>query len=241
MDYNELVLKVQNCPKCQARKRYRLADGRRKCAECGAKFSIRPRKSRLSAAVRAELLSLFWKGVPAERAASIVRVNRKTALAYFRRFRLAIVKYESASAERASEAGSRQAAAAERTSRTPVFGIQEGLRAIRVLMPGEAQALGGIRNASISWVYAPSGEAARRLRLDSFFRIGRQEVVRWHGRAQISRADRFWSFARDRLRIYRGGYRGDFPLFLKEMAFRFNARSNPGGFAALRAAVAAMR
>lgn len=208
---------------------------------CGAKFSIRPRKSRLPATVRTELLALFWQGAPAERAATIARVNRKTALAYYRRFRLAIVKHESASAERPAESGLRQMANTERTLRTPVFGIQEGLRAIRVLMPGEAQALGGIRNASISWVYAPSGEAARRLRLDSFFRIGRQEVVRWHGRAQISRADRFWSFARDRLRTYRGGYRGDFPLFLKEMAFRFNARSNPGGFAALRAAVAAMR
>lgn len=190
--------------------------------------------------LQARLLACFWEGVSAEKAARMTGVNRKTALTYFRRFRLAIARLDSPVAPPSSPAAStRTADPGERSRRTPVFGIQEGVRAVRVLLPGEAQTLGGARNASISWVYAPSPEAARRLNLDAFFHLGRQEVVRWHGRAQISRADLFWQFARNRLKSYRGGYRADFALFLKEMAYRFNARTSSSyGLESLKRALA---
>lgn len=107
-------------------------------------------------------------------------------------------------------------------------------------MPGEAIRLGGARNAAISWVYAPSPEAAVRIRARSFFRIPRPDEVRlWHGRAQISRADSFWRFASERLKTYRGGYRFAFGLYLKEMAFRFNMRSRPDGLQKLEEALRA--
>jgi len=188
--------------------------------------------------VRSQLLSCFWSGLSAEKTAERTGVNRKTALAHFRRFRQTIAQMDAAGSSVGGPSGAaRTLDRHERTQRTPVFGIREGLRAVTVLMPGEAQFLGGARNPSISWVYAPSAESARDLNLDVFFHIGRQEVVRWHGRAQISRADRFWSFARDWLRAHHGGYRREFGLFLKEAAYRFNARSTPGGLERLKAAL----
>lgn len=223
----------KGCPNCGDMKLYSLRDGRRMCAGCRAKFSVRPRRSRLSHGVRQKLLGAFWQGSSARRAAYEAGVNEKTAQAYFRRARALLA--EDAPAPTSGVTTEALGGNATSSQRVAVFGIQEGLRTVRVLMPGEAARIGGLRNASISWVYASSPEAARRLELSSFFRIGRRDVVLWHGKAQINRVDSFWAFARSRLKTFHGGYRSSFALFLKEMAFRFNARSTPDAYASVRA------
>ncbi len=215
------------CPFCPGTRFYRLGDGRWMCAGCRRRFASGPRRSRLTPETAAKLIRAFWQGDSAAAAARSTRVNVKTAHRYFRRIRLALAA-DAALGEQHPTAQSSIAALEPERRRVAVFGIQEGIRSIRVLMPGEAMRLGGARNASISWVFAPSLEAARTLRVASFFRIPRSDEVRlWHGKAQISRADSFWRFATARLKTYRGGYRHAFGLYLKEMAFRFNHRGQP--------------
>ena len=47
------------------------------------------------------------------------------------------------------------------------------------------------------------------------------------GRTHINGIENFWGFAKRRLKMYHGGWKKNFRLFLKEMEFRFNHRNDP--------------
>jgi len=49
------------------------------------------------------------------------------------------------------------------------------------------------------------------------------------GQVYINGLEGFWSYAKERLAKFHGVSKGHFPLYLKEMEFRYNHRNNPQG------------
>ena len=77
------------------------------------------------------------------------------------------------------------------------------------------------------WVYAREADAYETKDIDRFSCIsatGRERAgqCRLHGNGQ----DDFWLFAKQRLKKYYGGFKRNFPLFIREMEFRYNHRDD---------------
>ena len=47
------------------------------------------------------------------------------------------------------------------------------------------------------------------------------------GRAHCNGIESYWGFAKRRLQMYHGDFKRNFPLFMREMEFRFNQRNAP--------------
>lgn len=218
------------CPDCRHNGLNRLADGRCQCKRCRKKFTPRQRKSRLPGKVLWEIARSFWLMAPAARGCDSLGLNRKTVQRYYLILRLRITKDR----ERAllelfgnftpdtspfggcSPAGPGQSG----QGRHPVFGIITRGREAWVLFPEQ----GGRHGTPVEtvtdalapdyWVYARGPGAYEKKDIDRFSCLpatGREE---------------FWLFAKRRLRKYYGGFKRNFPLFIREMEFRFNHRDD---------------
>lgn len=190
-----------------------------------------------------ELVRLFWLMVPAERVAKDLGVNRKTALRHFTRLRTVLL----AECEREAEPvggevevdesyfggyrkGIRGRGAA---GKIPVFGILKRQGAVRVVFPNrlDKETLHReIREHVVpqSWVYSDGYRAYDKLDLEGFHhvRIDHSKTL-GEGRTHINGIENFWGFAKRRLKMYHGGWKKNFRLFLKEMEYRFNHRNDP--------------
>ncbi|HUT98430.1 MAG TPA: transposase, partial [bacterium] len=47
-----------------------------------------------------------------------------------------------------------------------------------------------------------------------------------NGRSHINGIENFWGYAKRRLKVYHGGFKRNFDLFIREMEFRFNHRGD---------------
>ena len=45
-------------------------------------------------------------------------------------------------------------------------------------------------------------------------------------KVHINGIENFWGFAKRRLKMYHGGFKKNFPFFIREMEFRFNHRDD---------------
>lgn len=117
--------------------------------------------------------------------------------------------------------------------RSPVFGIIRRGGEAWVVLPGKAgdngrmPAAGEKRIVPDCWVYARDLGAYETKDIDRFLCAsasgrGRQVSCPWHGN---DRED-FWLFAKHRLKKYCGGFKRNFPLFIREMEFRYNHRDD---------------
>jgi len=232
------------CPACRFRIFYKLSDGRRKCIRCGKKFTPGTRKPRLSEKKIKEIARLFWLMVPAARVALDLGVNPKTVLGYYHTMREQIAKArEQELGQLAGEIevdesyfggvrkGKRGRGAA---GKIPVFGLLKRNGEVRVVFPKQLDkhTLQGAIKEHVepqSWVYSDSYRAYDRLNLEGFhhIRICHDETFS-SGKAHINGIENFWGFAKRRLKMYHGGYKKNFPLFIREMEFRFNHRNDPG-------------
>ncbi len=199
----------RRCPRCGGTNFYGLADGRLKCQACRARFTPHKRPEHLERQIRTELTSLFWRMVPATRAAVRVGLNRKTVQRHYRLLRQGL------------------AALAESLGQTPgadwrVAGYFYGR------WPAQAKGIRGDiplfglarRSGLVLVMVVPAQQDYRGLEIDSV------HCVATAGRADDREtAEAFWSFSRSRLGRYQGGWKVNFPLFLHEMAFRFNCRA----------------
>ena len=231
------------CPACKARSTYKLGDGRRKCRSCGKKFSREVRKARISKEMVRELVRLFWLMVPAERAARDLGVNRKTALRHFTRLRTVLL----AECERDAQPLSGEVEVDESyfggyrkgirgrgaAGKIPVFGLLKRKGAVHVVFPARLDRdtlHREIREHVVpqSWVYSDGYRAYDKLDLEGFHhvRIDHSKTL-GEGRTHINGIENFWGFAKRRLKMYHGGWKKNFRLFLKEMEFRFNHRNDP--------------
>ena len=232
-----------SCPACRGRKLYELTDGRRKCGRCGKKFTPRARKSKIPRDKLKELVRLFWLMVPAERAARDLGINRKTALRRYTLLRAVLLEECQAETEPLQgevevdesyfggyRKGVRGRGAA---GKIPVFGLLKRHGAVRVVFPArlDKETLHREIQENVvpqSWVFSDGYRAYDKLDLKGFrhVRIDHSKTL-GRGRKHINGIENFWGFAKRRLKMYHGGWKKNFRLFLKELEFRFNHRDDP--------------
>jgi transposase len=227
-----------HCPDCHHNGFNVLADGRYQCKRCRKKFTPRQRKSRLPPPVVREIASSFWLMVPAVSSSGRLGLNRKTVQRYYLILRLRIMRARERALREAFGGGYLDAApfarlfagaagAAVRDSR-PVFGIVSRGGEAWVILPEEAGgSVGERRIVPDCWVYARGGGAFETKDIDRFLCVasagrGREGMCPLHGNDR----DDFWLFAKRRLKKYYGGFKRNFPLFIREMEFRFNHRDD---------------
>ena len=231
------------CPACKSRTTYKLGDGRRKCKRCGKKFSRGSRKPRISKTILKEIVRLFWLMVPAERAARDLGVNRKTVLSHYTRLRTVLrnecdnetepMKGE-VEVDESYFGGYRKGIRGRgAAAKIPVFGLLKRKGQVRVIFPSRLDKKTlqqEIKDHVVpqSWVYSDGYRAYDKLDLEGFHhvRIDHSSTL-GKGRSHINGIENFWGFAKRRLKMYHGGWKRNFRLFLKEMEFRFNHGNEP--------------
>jgi transposase len=231
-----------HCPACGCRESYKLSDGRRQCKKCRKRFTARSKRQRLSKETIKEIARLFWLLVPASRVASDLGVNRKTVLRYYTLLRERIALERDKELEQLAgevevdesyfggvRKGKRGRGAA---GKVPVFGLLKRNGEVRVVFPErlDKKTLRGAIKQHVqpqSWVYSDGYQVYDKLDLEGFkhVRISHDETF-GNGKAHINGIENFWGFAKRRLKMYHGGFKKNFPLFIREMEFRFNHRND---------------
>ncbi len=233
------------CPRCEGRKHYVLgAQGRFRCAGC--RYTFGPFSGcwlgqlRLSARQWLWVVKLFELEVSARKMAQQLAVSYPTALRAVTTLRRSLVAGTPGGQEllrgevEADEAyfggkrkGKRGRGAA---GKVPVFGILERGGRVKVEAVGNvtaqtllASTVKLVRRGSV--VYTDRYQVYdalmfcgyRHLRVDHDRRFSR-------GKVHINGLEGFWAYAKERLIKHHGVSKERFPLYLKEMEFRYNHR-----------------
>jgi transposase len=181
--------------------------------------------------------------VPAVSSSSRLGLNRKTIQRYYLIFRLRIMKereralrelfggitldtahFDGFFAGRMGNSG---------PDRSPVFGVIKRGGEAWVVLPektGDSDRATAAEEKWIvpdCWVYARNRDAYETKDIDRFLCVTgsgreRQGSCPLHGNDR----DDFWLFAKHRLKKYYGGFKRNFPLFIREMEFRYNHRDD---------------
>lgn len=233
------------CPRCLTRRLYRLQDGRRRCARCGYTFHDFTgrwiNQGSLSCLQWLRLIKLFELEVSARKMAFQLNVAYNTAYKALMTLRKAIL------AHRRDEAGCSLGGEVEldesyfggrrkgkrgrgAAGKVPVFGILErdGKVCVDVVPNVKAEtvldlAVKKVRRGSVVYtdrfnIYdALMFCGYRHLKVDHKTRFSR-------GRVYINGLEGFWSWAKERFIKHHGVSPRTFPLYLRELEFRYNHR-----------------
>ncbi len=219
------------CPFCGTGKTYHLVDGRLKCAQCAHKFTPIPRHSHLPEETIRVIGRYFWEMTPTISVASTLNLNIKTVQRYFLRAREGMARCceESAMAHFGTDRvppglferdGSRTSCG---NQAQPVCAIAVSAETISLLFADENTEQIALPQAAeiAGWLYGRTPESITRHLLDQIY-------LYLHALPASSDLPRlFWQFAKKGLTRYQGGFRHNFPLFLREMEFRFKVRQRP--------------
>lgn len=207
------------CPSCGATKTYKLGDGRKKCGICAKKFSQGPRKRRISKILLRQVVQQFIAMVPAKQAAGVVGINHKTALKVYTDIRLALLRENQQLAlqymKECNPATDISTGIPEEKT-LPLFAVVTLHRKI-VLLPALYKGLRVKVNFPASVIYADR-ITAMTLDYEKF----EQKTLGSHAASCSAKPWFFWPYAKEQLKMYHGGMKVNFWLFLHEMAFRFN-------------------
>jgi len=233
------------CIRCKSYKVYRLSDGRFRCKRCGyTYFEWTGRwlgKLKISAIDWLWIIKLFELELSTRKIAKQVSISYPTVLKAVDLIRRSIVtesKGDLALIEGEVEmdeayfGGKRKGKRGRGAGhKIPVFGILErkGVVQVEVLPNVSAQSLLNltvkkVRRGSIVYTDKFRGYDAlmfcgyRHLRID-------HEKVFSSGKVYINGLEGFWSYAKERLIKHHGVSIQKFPLYLKEMEFRYNYRN----------------
>lgn len=229
----------RHCPECYHSGFNILADGRYQCKRCRKKFTPRQRKSRLPAPVIHDIANSFWLMLPAVSSAGRMGLNRKTVQHYYLILRLQIMREREQALRELFEDYALDTAAFGRVvaggpgsqgERHPVFGVISRNGRTWVLFPGKGVDTGSMPGTGKKpvipdcWVYARETGAYETKDIDRFSCISatNKGLCPLHGNCR----DDFWLFAKQRLKKYYGGFKRNFPLFIREMEFRYNHRDD---------------
>ena len=228
------------CPRCGGKKFWRLSTGQRRCGQCGLtrKFDKTYwNSSKISPYWKGRLLEYFCLGVPAYRLRHQVPLDLKTVQRWFRILRVAIYTHEMKEMK---------ALLARTGTGTPLPG--EGIRFRSDFTASNGQLALGIykgngRVFTLPVIFSEGSEDAKAGGEAGHLRVcdetlactlldirGNSVVVNGEkatrkGREVPADIEGFWAFTRQWLRHYRGVPRTYFPLYLKEIEWRFNHRS----------------
>lgn len=195
------------------------------------------RKSRLSWGRQCRLMELFVAGATARTAASLVGVNKNTAVYYFHRLRELIMARSEPVGLLAGEVeadesyfGGRRKGKRGRgaAGKVPVFGLlRRGGRVFAVVIAdAKGDTLAPIIRAHVradSVVYTDAHAAYNALDVLGFEHHRVNHSRRFvNDRNHINGIENFWSQAKRHLRRFNGIPREHFALYLKECEWRFN-------------------
>jgi transposase len=232
------------CPRCRAYKIYRIIGKRFRCKKCGYTFHDFTgrwiNKLRISFKTWIWLIKLFELELSARRIAQQTKLSYPTVLKGVNFIRAAITANSLDASEFLSgeiemdesyfggrRKGNRGRGAA---GKVPVFGILErnGIVRVEVIKDVTAQTL---LNFTVKTVRRGSIVYTDKFRsYDSLMFCGYRHIKIDHkklfasGKVYINGVEGFWSYAKERLIKFHGISKEKFPLYLKEMEFRYNNR-----------------
>lgn len=234
------------CPRCSQRKLYKLRDGRYRCSRCDYTFHDFTGRwinsGRLRCIQWLSVIKLFELEVSVHRMARQMKMTYKAVYGAVNTIRMCILSHaEDAQTLLGGEIeldeayfggrrkGNRGRGAA---GKVPVFGILErdGLVHVSVVPNVTAQTLLGLTVKKVrrgSVVYTDKFRS-----YDSLMFCGYRHLRVDHGRyfssgkVYINGMEGFWSWAKERFIKHHGVSREYFPLYLKELEFRYNHRNS---------------
>lgn len=233
------------CAYCRSRKVYQTSDKRFRCKRCKARFSAFTNRwygqLKISASQWLWLIKLFELDVSSRRIARELGISYPTALKGTNLIRRAILSEANdyqlllkgeVEADEAYFGGRRKGKRGRGSkNKVPVFGILErnGLVSVDVVPNVSARTILNmtikkVRRGSI--VYTDKFHS-----YDSLMFCGYRHLKIDHGKyftsgkVYINGLEGFWSFAKERLIKYHGVSKAKFPLYLKELEYRYNHRN----------------
>jgi transposase len=234
---------MKNCPRCDGKKFWQLATGQKRCSQCGLTRKLdqtRWQATKIAPYWKGRLTEFFCLGVPAYRLRFQVPLDLKTVQRWFRILREAIYDQEMKELSELSGQiemdetmfggkvpGKRGWGAAgklmvfglyQRNGKVLVFPITgRGRRALVPLMTGHTKAG--------SLYYTDDWHAYTFLDIRGNHVVIKKEKGKPKGRDHLNGIEGFWSYAKHWLYHYRGVPKENFHLYLKEIEWRFNHRS----------------
>jgi transposase len=234
------------CPRCNHRKLYELKDNRRRCARCKYTFHDFSGRwinhGRLSCLQWLSIIKLFELEVSVRKIAGQMNLAYNTAFGAIQTIRYAILAHADDGPNLLSgeieldeayfggrRKGNRGRGAA---GKVPVFGILERQGKVRVTVVQDVSAetllnltLKTVRRGSI--VYTDKFRSYDSLMFCGYRHLKVDHKKRFtSGKVYINGLEGFWSWAKERLIKYHGVSKVNFPLYLKELEFRYNHRHN---------------
>ena len=232
------------CPRCNNRKHYKLATGRRRCARCKYTFNDFSGRwinhGRLSCIQWLTIIKLFELELSVRKMAEQMNLAYNTVYQAVRTVRCSILAHASNANDLMGgeieldesyfggrRKGNRGRGAA---GKVPVFGILErnGKVQVAVVPNVSAQTLIGltvntVRRGSI--VYTDKFRSYDSLMFCGYRHLKIDHGKRFtSGKVYINGLEGFWSWAKERLIKHHGVSKDNFPLYLKELEFRYNHR-----------------
>jgi len=234
------------CPRCNSRKLYKLADSRYRCSRCLYTFHDFSgrwiNQGRLTCVQWLSIIKLF------ELEVSVRKMSQQMGLSYgavyraVNTIRLSILSHakdaegllggeiemdESYFGGRRKGKRGRGAA-----GKVPVFGVLErnGVVQVTVVPDVTADTLLGLTVKKVrrgSVVYTDKFKSYDSLMFCGYRHLSVDHQERFSsGKVYINGLEGFWSWAKERLIKHHGVSKGQFPLYLKELEFRYNNRNN---------------
>jgi transposase len=232
------------CPRCNNRKLYKLSSERRRCSKCKYTFHDFSGRwishSRLSCVQWLSLIKLFELELSVRKMSEQMNLSYNTVYQAVQKIRLAILAHAPDAEELLDgeielyesyfgghRKGNRGRGAA---GKVPVFGILErnGKVMVTVVPNVTAETLIGLTVKTVrrgSIVYTDKFRSYDSLMFCGYRHLKIDHNKRFtSGKVYINGLEGFWSWAKERLIKHHGVSKENFPLYLKELEFRYNHR-----------------
>ncbi len=234
------------CPRCHQRKKYDLGDGRYRCSRCKYTFHDFSgrwiNRGRLSCVQWLSIIKLFELEISVRKMAQQMNLSYRAVYGAINTIRMSILHHADGADVflggeielDESHFGGRRKGKRGRgaAGKVPVFGILErdGLVHVNVVPDVTAETLLGltvkkVRRGSI--VYTDKFRS-----YDSLMFCGYRHLKVDHGKhfssgkVYINGLEGFWSWAKERFIKHHGVSKKYFPLYLKELEFRYHNRTS---------------
>lgn len=232
---------MRRCRQCGHTRAYELADGRFKCKSCGRRYSWKTvwTSIRLAEATKRRLLELFVLGVPVYRQRFRAPASAPTIKLFYRLIRACCAHVEelrepfegAISCDEITIGGVRRCKRGwgaagkvivlgilQRNGQVKAFAVpaQKGNRIVGLVCAHTKRG---------SLYYTDDWHAYGSLRVQGDHVVIRKEKGRPKGRDHLNGIEGFWSYAKNWLYPFRGVPRKHLHLFLGEICYRFNHRS----------------
>lgn len=234
------------CIACRSYKTYKIPDKRYRCKRCGYKFHDFTgrwiNKVRISYKKWLWIIKLFELEVSARKIAQQVQLSYPTVLKAVTIIRIALVANTNDAKDLfngeieldESYFGGRRKGKRGRGAynKVPVFGILErnGTVLVEVVKDVTAESLLSLTIKTVrrgAIVYTDKFRSYNALMFCGYRHLKVNHKKRFaSGKVYINGLEGFWSYAKERIMKFHGVSKEKFPLYLKEMEFRYNNRNN---------------